>query len=472
MTTVRSFEAKAKLGYSLLILSLGVIMTLSVRRLASVADGQVARLRREEGEITLVEQLRWNSELIVSDGRGYLISGDADLRKQVQQAEARFDQRVRVLNEQTLSPRGAVLVAEAEAAAKNFRRTQAELMAARDRSADAGLLVRRFETELLPLRRELERALARLVGHKEAALDTLYDSARADRSRFELQTYGLLAAMALAGLAIAWYLATLLGRSYGHERQAHEAARKAIAARDEIMGIVAHDLRNPLGAITMKAALLGMGAEPHKTRAHAESIEKITRRMEFLIRSMLDVATIEAGKFSVVPETCAVDEIVRESVEMFESVAASRQIRFEHHVKEAGLTIRADRERVLQVLSNIIGNALRFTPSGGNVTLSVDRQAAEARFGISDSGPGIAPEHLSRVFDRFWKDQTEKMGTGLGLFIAKGIVDAHRGRIWVESEPGHGARFYFTLPMAEGANGAGVLGAVERTESSAVTRPS
>jgi signal transduction histidine kinase len=472
MTTEVSFETKAKLGYALLILSLAVIMTVSVRRLASVADEQVALLRREESEITLVERLRWNSELIVSDGRGYLISGDSDLRKQVQQAEARFDQSVRALNDQTLSPRGAALVADAEAAAKNFRRTQEELLAARRRSANTGLLVRRFESELLPLRRALEQALARLVGHKEAALDTLYDTARAARTRFELRTYGLLGSLTLTGLAIAWYLATRLGRAYRQERRAHQAARQAIAARDEIMGIVAHDLRNPLGAITMKATLLRMGADPDKMRAQAESIEKIAMRMEYLIRTMLDVATIEAGKFSVMLQTCAVDELVCETAEMFESLAASKQVRFVQNVKESGLAIRADRERVLQVLSNIIGNALRFTPPGGHVTLSIDRRAAEARFSIFDSGPGIASEHLSRVFDRFWKDETGKKGTGLGLFIAKGIVGAHEGRIWVESEPGHGAQFYFTLPLAEATRHSGTLGMAERIGNNAARRSS
>jgi signal transduction histidine kinase len=200
----------------------------------------------------------------------------------------------------------------------------------------------------------------------------------------------------------------------------------------------------------MKAALLQLGADPEKTRAQAASIEKLGMRMEYLIRSMLDVTTIEAGKFSVMPASCAVDDLLGETMEMFEGLAASKQIRLEPRVREPGLAIHADRERVLQVLSNIIGNALRFTPQGGHVTLSVSRQAEAVRFAVLDTGPGIRREHLSSVFDRFWKDETvPKKGTGLGLFIAKGIIDAHGGRIWVESEPGQGASFYFTLPVIE-----------------------
>jgi signal transduction histidine kinase len=104
---------------------------------------------------------------------------------------------------------------------------------------------------------------------------------------------------------------------------------------------------------------------------------------------------------------------------------------------------------VLQVLSNLVGNALKFAPHGGRVTVTAERDGAMLRFAVRDTGPGIPPENLSRVFDRFWmKGAPGKQGTGLGLFIAKGIVEAHGGRIWVESEPGRGTRFDFTLPLA------------------------
>jgi signal transduction histidine kinase len=112
--------------------------------------------------------------------------------------------------------------------------------------------------------------------------------------------------------------------------------------------------------------------------------------------------------------------------------------------------IRADQERVLQVLSNLVGNALKFTPEGGLVTLSAERDATMVRFAVVDSGPGIPREDLARVFDRFWRKETPgKKGTGLGLFIAKGIIEAHGGRIWVESDTGRGASFYFTIPLVD-----------------------
>lgn len=455
-----SFETKAKLGYASLALLLAAGMGYSVRRLSATADDQVAGLRAEENEITHVERLRWISELIVSNGRGYYLSEEPGLLAQVQDARARFAHSILTIRTES-NPRELQLVADVEQAAERFLRVQDQLVGALRGSQDARALVERFDLELLPLRGTLDQALARLVDHKEAALATAYDRARASRVRLELWLYALLGFLVLAGFGIARYFAKLLGHAYRQEQQALEAAHHALAARDELMGIVAHDLRNPLGSITMRAALLQRDADPVKVRQQAEAIEKVTLRMGYLIRTMLDVATMEAGRFSVIPGPCDVPDLLREAVEQFEPLATSKQVRIEQRLEQgldAGepgaprLAVHADRERVLQVLSNLLGNALKFTPAGGCVTLAVEREDGAARFAVVDSGPGIAREHLERVFDRFWKqEQPGKKGTGLGLFIARGIIDAHGGRIWAESEPGHGARFYFTLPLEPGA---------------------
>ncbi|WP_438008772.1 ATP-binding protein [Sorangium sp. So ce321] len=450
MPTRTRFEATAKMGYAVLTVLLAVGMAFSIRRFSSVADAQIARLRAKEHTIALVERLRWSSELVVSQGRGYLLSGEQELLTETHDSRARLDENVRALRDLPLSPTGLRLVTDIDQATRQFTRLQEELFAARQRSEELGSLVRRFDTELRPARRELDRSLARLVDYKEAVVRDHYERAKIERVQLERRLYGLLGLLVLAGFGIAWYFTKRLGRSYDQVRDAREAARKALAARDELMGIVAHDLRNPLGAIMMKAALVRKGAEPEKIRQHAASIENVTRRMEQLIQSMLDVATMEASTFSVTPAPCAVEDLLRETLEMFGPLAEARQIRLEPRTNEPGLVIRAERERVLQVLSNLLGNALKFTPQGGQVTLSVDREGATARFSVADTGPGIPPENLPSIFERFWKDETRgKKGTGLGLYIARGIVDAHGGRIWVESEIGHGARFYFTMPIAE-----------------------
>ncbi|XYI00035.1 ATP-binding protein [Sorangium sp. So ce1128] len=452
MPTRTRFEATAKMGYAILTVLLAIGMAFSIRRFSSVADAQIARLRAKEHAVTLVERLRWSSELVVSQGRGYLLSGEYQLLTETQDSRGRLSENVRTLREQPLSPTGLRLVADIDQAARNLIRLQKELFAARQRSEDTSAVVRRFDAELRPLRRELDARLARLIDYNEAVVKDHYERAKMERVQLEQRLYGLLGLLVLAGLGIAWYFTKRLGRSYEQVRDAREAARKALAARDELMGIVAHDLRNPLGVIVMKAALVRKEAESEKIRQHAASIENVTRRMDRLIKTMLDVTTMEASQFSVTPAPCALEELLRETLEMFGPLAESRQVRFEQSAKEPGLLIRAERERVLQVLSNLLENALKFTPKGGQVTLSVDREGPMARFAVVDTGPGIPPENLPSLFERFWKDETRgKKGTGLGLYIARGIVDAHGGRIWVESEIGQGARFYFTIPVAEPA---------------------
>jgi signal transduction histidine kinase len=450
MGTLTTFWSKAMAGYATVVLLLAVGMTYAIQRLDAVPNEQIARLRAEEDEITLVERLRWSGEAIVSIGRGYMLSGDQTLLGRLREAEGNFDSAIRALESQSHSSQDALLVREVERRGRSFRQTQKELVAARQSANDMNVLVRRFETELLPLRPGFGEALDRLVDQKEAAIKGAYEQAATARARLSAWLRGLLAALVLVGLGISWYFARLLSQSYRKESDALETSRKAVAARDELMGIVAHDLRNPLGAITMKAALMRKGGDLAKVRNQAESIENVAMRMEYLIKTMLDVATLEAGRFSVTSAPWGVEDLLHETTEMFGGLSASREIHLEQSVDGSDIVVMADRERVLQVLSNLLGNAVKFTPPGGRVAIAVMRKDGKARFAVSDTGPGIATEHLPRIFDRFWKHQIPgKKGTGLGLYIAKGIIDAHGGQIWAESEPGHGATFYFTLPIVE-----------------------
>jgi len=443
-----TFETKAKLGYVVLALLLAAGMVFSVRQLSSIADDELARVAAEGHEITLVERLRWNGELMVSSGRGYLVSGDPELLAQVQLAKVRFDENVGTLRSQPLDPLALQLVLHVEQTAEKFVQVQQPLVDSRTRAGDPAELVRRFDTELHPVSRDLARTLTSLVHHEETELEAFYASARAERRQLELWLDGLIALLAVLGLGLAWYFGKRLGRAYRQEQAALETARAALAARDELLAIVAHDLRNPLGAITMRAALLREQAGTDKGKQQADAIENIAMRMGYQIRTMLDVTAIEAGRFTVLPTRCEVDDLVREMLALFEPIASAKRVWLAQKVETPGAVIHAERERIAQVLSNLLSNALKFTPPGGHVTIAVDRHGGDARFGILDTGRGVPREHVPHVFERFWKDEASgKKGTGLGLFIAKGIVEAHGGHIWVESEHGHGARFYFTVPL-------------------------
>lgn len=442
------FETKAMLGYAVLALLLASGMAYAVERLSKAADTQVAYLRSEENEIAVVERLRWSSELLISAGRGYLISGDPALFTEVIVAKTRFDEDLRLLRNRSVSPLGYQLVIAVEQSAAEFTQVQAELLDARRRGRETAALADRFETEQIARSRDLNDALGRLLEYKESALANMYAEARRDRAQLELWLYGLLGTLVALGLVIAWYFAQQLGRAYRQERRALESARSAIATRDEVMAIVAHDLRNPLGSITMRASLMRDDSMSTFARDHAVMIENTAMRMEYLIKTMLDVATMDAGRFSLIRVSCSVDELLRESLRLFEPLAASKGIAITSDAIDPDLRVHADRERILQVLSNLIGNALKFTPRGGHVTVTAEREDDRVRFAVEDTGHGISAENLPRVFDRFWMHQFPGVkSTGLGLFIARSIIEAHGGRIWVESEIGHGARFYFTLPL-------------------------
>jgi signal transduction histidine kinase len=449
-----SFLKKAMTGYAIVILLLVGAVVFAIHRLDRVAAVRAASFRSHELEITMVERLRWTNELIVSTGRGYLVAGAPDLLAPLEEAAARFRVTIDAMkaNDQAQGTADPLLAA-VERAANAFQRTQGELVRARSSGQDPKIVSGLFERKLRPLRQETTEALNQLVQSKEARLDQAYEQAKRDRARAMALTWEMLAALVALVLGIAWYFTRVLSRAYRGEQEALETMRRAVAGRDQLMGMVAHDLRNPLSAIKIRAVVARKVTDPEKTRAHMESIAAVAGRMEHLINSLLDAASIEAGRFTVEPAACDLDTLVDQCFEVFGVLAAGKSIRLEKSVEPPGVAVLADRERVLQVLSNLLGNAIKFTPDGGRITLSAAPKGDTVRFAVADSGPGIAPADLSHLFDRYWKhDKGGTKGTGLGLFIAKGIVEAHQGRLWVESEPGRGTTFYFSLPSARAAH--------------------
>ena len=230
-------------------------------------------------------------------------------------------------------------------------------------------------------------------------------------------------------------------------------AQQATRARDEMLGIVAHDLRNPLSTITMGSSLLIETATSDPQRRHAELVRRAADRMQRLIEDLLEVRRIEVGKLTIQLRPEPARPVVREAVDMLRPLAAAKNIELEARLADDLPPVRMDAARVLQVFSNLVGNALKFTPEGGRIRIGCERAADDARFFVEDTGPGIPREQLPHVFHRFWQaSYSDVRGIGLGLSIVRGIVDAHGGRVWVESELGQGATFYFTLPLADGSD--------------------
>jgi chemotaxis family two-component system sensor kinase Cph1 len=227
----------------------------------------------------------------------------------------------------------------------------------------------------------------------------------------------------------------------------------AVRARDDLVAVVSHDLRNPLGVIQMQAAVLlqtvGSGGEDFSRRIQtsAEHIQRAVRRMNTLIRDLLDLAKLEAGRFTLQCSRCQMNDLAEESLLILRPLAEAKWITLTSDLRADA--VYADRDRVFQVLSNLVGNAIKFTPERGSISVRAETDDKEVRVTIADTGPGIPSDQFANIFDRYWQARrSDQEGSGLGLFIAKGIVEAHGGRIWAEAHAGTGATFIFILPRA------------------------
>ncbi len=232
----------------------------------------------------------------------------------------------------------------------------------------------------------------------------------------------------------------------------YEQAQTAIRMREEVLAIVSHDLRTPLGMIQMGADQLlsePLGSEQRAgTHRIAERIRRASVRMIHLIRDLLDFSSIEAGQLRIEVSDQDADELVAEVVEALQPTAAEKGIRLERETEPSHLKVRCDRERIVQVFSNLIGNALKFTGEGGSVTIRTRREGDRAVFSVSDTGPGISEENLRHIFDRYWKaTRTAGESFGLGLAISKALIESHNGELRAESRVGQGTTFFFTLPL-------------------------
>lgn len=254
----------------------------------------------------------------------------------------------------------------------------------------------------------------------------------------------------IADLSLAADLARRAAIVVEHARLFNEA-QQATRARDDVLAVVAHDLRNPLNTVSMAVSLMLESTPPERVqeRRQVEIVRRAADRMNRMIQDLLDVKRMESGRLAIDVKAESPVSLINDTIDMLRPIASGSTIRLEANVEEGLPQVLADSARIQQVLSNLVGNAVKFTPRNGRVSITAEPADGEVRFGVIDTGPGIPAEQLPHIFGRFWQAQpSDRRGIGLGLAIAKGLVEAHKGKIWVESHVGLGSTFYFTLPTA------------------------
>jgi PAS domain S-box-containing protein len=278
-----------------------------------------------------------------------------------------------------------------------------------------------------------------LVARGEAIGVVTFISSRAER-RYDASDLSLAEEMARrAALAL-------------ENARLYRVAHAAIEARDEILGVVAHDLRNPLSAVRLRAGHVLKQLPPEARAKVEDSLRGIVRsadRAARLIEDLLEARSAQVGRLALRREDASATGLILDVAETQRPMISSANITLDLDLEDALPSIWVDRDRVVQVFENLVGNAVKFTPSGGRITIGGRPDANCVRFWVSDTGRGMSRDEAAHVFERFWKGKdADQRGFGLGLAIAKQVVEAHGGTIWVESEPGCGTTFAFTIPTS------------------------
>ena len=431
----------------LLLIAITTVAAITALRIASAGTGELAS--EFAAELTLVQQLRVRSEEVVVASRGYLLTGEGRYRARFDNATSQLESDLATLRTRRLDGRNAVDTDAVEQAAIAY--TVAAKRAGDERSTmgTASAIVPYFDATLQPLRDRLENAVETFVTHERARFDASLGEARAEARDAQIV---LVAGAILANaiwIALAIFVSRKLSLQFEEVKAAQEVAKSAAAAREEVLAVVSHDLRNPLQAIVMGVALMNDTVHDERGRRHLHTVGNAAERMRHMLDELIEVARIDGHSLVLKRETCKAKQLVDETLELFQTRAVEHEIALRSEASDAPLL--CDRERMLEILSNLVGNAFKFAPPGGEIIVKAEPTAHQIRFVVSDTGPGVEPDQVPHLFERFWQGRKARDGLGLGLYICKQLVEAHHGVIGVDSHLGEGTKVWFTVPRLQTA---------------------
>lgn len=256
--------------------------------------------------------------------------------------------------------------------------------------------------------------------------------------------------LSIVGFIISFILVTIVMALMLRLKKALAETVRAVKGRDDVLAVVSHDLKNPLSSINLNSQILLRKISPdEKIIKNVKSIQNSSNVMLNLIQGLLDQAKMEAGKFELDLKEENFQDLLLETESMLVPLAEKKSIQITNQVTATLYPVKCDKKRLMQVLSNLIGNAIKFLSDGGEIKVIAKEEGSLLKVSIQDNGPGIAEKDIPHLFDRYWQvKKTAKQGTGLGLSIVKELIEAHGGKVWVESQLNRGTTFLFTIPLS------------------------
>lgn len=450
-----SFERKVYFAFSMIIvgiLPVAIAAFISIQEVISEEDSLVSIHSRAS---LLTEQLRYMNSTQSSMIPVFVLSGDDRLIDNFEKRQIEFNKTAselaEVVNDPTVRNKIADIVRLADA---------------QHAVAKPGIQMRKngfsvdevhdyFATSSRPITIKLNALLKDLAATESRELQVA-KSLTARTVQHTMRALMLLSIFAVLALAI---IGRLLVKVMTQKRAFDQTQRNLIEheqrlsrARKETVEIVAHDLKNPLGTIKLSLELLKASPSFAKLPSELQEVLTIVDRsansMQSLITNLLDHSKIEAGTLVINDEPCDLANLLEQQAQSLAAHAVKKRISLDLEVPNQPVIVHCDALRIEQVISNLVGNALKFAPEGGHVRLRFETSNDRAIVTVDDNGPGLKPEEIAHLFDRFWQARaTAHQGTGLGLAISKSIVEAHQGAMSVESRPGGGSRFVFWVPI-------------------------
>lgn len=450
-----SFERKVYLAFSMVIvgiLPIAIMTFLSIQEVITDEDSLVSIHSRAS---ILTEQMRYMNSNQSTMLPVFVLSGDDRLVENFEKRQLEFNQVARELSDLVTDP-----------TTKNKITDIVKLSNVQHAVAKPGIQMRKngfsvdevhdyFAKRSRPIAVKLNGQLKDLTDTESRELQSAKEltAKTIQRTMRALIFLSIFSVLALAVIGRLLVKVMIQKRAYDRtQAELIEREQRLSSARKETVEVVAHDLKNPLGTIKMSLEILRDDVAASQLspdlRELLAIVDRSARSMENLITNLLDHSKIEAGKLAINDEPCDLANLLEQQAQSFARHALKKRILLDLEVPIDPIMVRCDAFRIEQVVSNLLGNALKFTPEGGRIRIRFETSGERAIISVEDTGPGIKPDEIPRLFDRFWQARaTAHHGTGLGLAISKAIVDAHQGAISVENRSAGGSRFLFWLPL-------------------------